>query len=86
MPARLRLLKGNPSKRPIPKEMPAPLLSEMPAAPSFLLPEATAEWHRTGTELIQLGVLSTLDLPSFAAYCQAWGRLCQAEQMLQETR
>src|SRR5262245_2046406 len=84
-PAHLRLLKGNPAKRPLPKEMPAPFLSEMPPAPSFLLPEAIAEWERTGTELIRLRVLSSLDLPSFAVYCQAWGRFCQAEQMLQQT-
>jgi P27 family predicted phage terminase small subunit len=84
-PSNVKWLQGNPGHRRIPDEMPAPLLSEMPPPPSFLLPEAIAEWHRTGNDLIRAGTLSTLDLPSFAAYCQAWGRFCQAEQMLTQS-
>ncbi len=44
---------------------------------------ARKEWSRAGNFLLQLGLISDLDLAAFAAYCVAYGRWVEAEQSLQ---
>jgi P27 family predicted phage terminase small subunit len=68
----IRLLRGNPGKRPI-KPEPKPEISEtVPSPPRFLSGYARAEWRRVAPELHALGLLTVLDVMPFAAYCVAY--------------
>ena len=48
----------------------------------WLEPEAKKEWRRLSKQLEQLGVLTELDMASFAAYCQAYARYKEAEEFI----
>lgn len=82
-PTQLRVLRGNPSKRPLPKNEPTPD-AKLPPAPRHLSDEARREWRRIGRELERLGLVSQIDRALLTAYCSAWGRLVEAETMLRK--
>jgi P27 family predicted phage terminase small subunit len=77
-PTELRLLAGNPGKRPLNEREPKPQPGR-PPCPRWLHPEAKAEWRRVVPELERLGLLSIVDRAALAVYCQAWARLRDAE-------
>lgn len=81
-PAHLRILSGNPSKRPIPSQ-PQPE-TKAPSCPEHLAGEARAEWERIAPELLRLGLLSHIDRAALAAYCVAYGRWVEAEKHLNQ--
>ena len=81
-PKALRVLQGNPSKRPLPQTL--DVEPSLPSAPEHLSAEARAEWDRVATELYLIGCLSKIDRAALAAYCQAYGRWVVAEQKLSE--
>jgi P27 family predicted phage terminase small subunit len=82
IPTHLRLLRGNPGKRPI-KPEPEPAVSENPPEPpAFLSEDATNEWWRVAPELHALGLLTVLDHMPLAAYCEAYSRWVMADRML----
>ena len=85
VPTHLKLIKGNPGKRALGSEPQPQRLEQVPEPPAFLLLEAQAEWRRVAPELVELGLLTALDLQPFAAYCQACGRAEQAERIFAET-
>jgi P27 family predicted phage terminase small subunit len=70
-PTHLRLLRGNPSKRPVPNEPQPAIPDGMPEAPPFLGAYGRDEWWSTGVQLYQLGLLTVVDVQPFAAYCQS---------------
>lgn len=82
-PTRLRIIEGNPSKRPINDREPRPTL-KAPACPRWLMPEAKAEWRRVMPELERLGLLTQLDRAAFAGYCQSWARYVEAEAKVEQ--
>jgi len=81
-PAGLRLLEGNPGKRPI-REGPKPRPLR-PTCPSWLSPQAKAEWRRLAPELERLGLLTHLDRAAFAAYCQSFAQWRECQAVLEE--
>ena len=83
-PTRLKLITGNPGKRPINAREPKPGVA-VPTCPAHLNPSAKAEWKRLAFQLHKLGVLSELDRAALAAYCQAYGRWAEAERKLKDT-
>lgn len=78
-PTSLRVLRGNPGKRPYNGDEPEPAVV-LPDPPSDLDATGLEEWHRTGDILQRLGVLTEADVPAFAAYCRAWARYLDAEK------
>jgi P27 family predicted phage terminase small subunit len=82
IPTHLRLLKGNPSKRPIPAEPEPQIPENMPQPPAFLAPLAQDEWWTVGPELFRLGLLTSVDCAAFAAYCQAYADWRAAREVL----
>lgn len=80
-PTALRVLEGNPSHRPLPKNEPKPELG-VPECPSWLPEDAQAEWHRVAPELSKLGLLAKIDGSALAAYCAAYARWKLAEETL----
>ncbi len=51
-----------------------------PSCPAWLLPEAKAHWASVAPSLIADGMLSLLELPGFANYCQCYAQWSLAEQ------
>lgn len=82
-PAALRVIEGNPGKRPIRPmvEMPRGTLPEPPAALNEL---ARQEWNRVAPGLHALRLLETVDVAALAAYCNAWARWSLAESLIAE--
>jgi P27 family predicted phage terminase small subunit len=80
-PTNLRVLQGNPGKRPLPENEPKPT-PLAPKRPSWLVGEARREWERIAPELEKLGLLTVVDGAALAAYCQAYATMVQAEKEL----
>jgi P27 family predicted phage terminase small subunit len=80
-PSLIKLLDGNPGKRPVNDREPS-VLSGAPDAPDWLDAEAQAEWVRVTADLDAMGLLSRADRPALAAYCTAWSRWVEAEAMV----
>lgn len=83
-PTALHIVAGNPGKRPLPKNEIKPDI-EIPTMPRHLSAEGQAEWQRLAPVLFRLKLLSKLDRAAFAAYCQAWARHVEAEEMMAKT-
>ena len=82
-PTALRLIEGNPSRRPFNKKEPKPA-PVIPKCPRHLNDAAKIEWKRTAKKLHKLGLLTEIDGPQLALYCQAWGRWVEAEDELKK--
>ena len=78
-PPALRLVTGNPGRRPI-KATPRP--QGQAARPAGLSPGATAEWRRLAPRLTALGLLTPADRAFFAAYCEAVATWAEANEKL----
>ena len=83
-PTALKLIEGNPGKRPINGHEPKPSAAR-PTCPSHLSPTAKAEWKRLAGGLHRIGLLTQADRTALAAYCQAYGKWVEAEKRLAET-
>jgi P27 family predicted phage terminase small subunit len=83
-PTHLKLLQGNPGKRPINRQEPKPEM-EMPGVPEHLSEAAKAEWTRMGEQLHRLGLLTSIDRSAFAAYCVIYARWVDAEEALKKS-
>ena len=80
-PTQLRILQGNPGKRPLNRREPQPRSVAL-SCPRWLLPEAKREWRKVAPELKRLGLATVVDRASLSAYCQAYARWRQAEDVL----
>jgi P27 family predicted phage terminase small subunit len=83
-PTALKLIEGNPGKRPINGHEPKPSAAR-PTCPSHLSPTAKAEWKRLAGGLHRIGLLTQADRTALAAYCQAYGKWVEAEKRLADT-
>ena len=81
-PIRLRLLRGNPSKRPIRQEPQPSVPAEVPEPPPFLIGYALDEWYCIAEELYRLKLLTIVDINTLAAYCAAYARWRTAEEAI----
>lgn len=78
----VKLIKGNPGKRPIEKGEPTPDISA-PDIPSHLNKDAQAEWQRIMPLLIRYKLISEIDMAALALYCQSYGRWKEAEKQIE---
>jgi len=76
----LNELRGNPGKRKNKRE-PQPTPAGR-ACPAWLEGEAAEEWARIAPELERLGLLTVVDIPALAGYCQAYQRWREAERQV----
>lgn len=81
-PGPIKKLRGNPARRPIPKE--PPVDGKMPSPPDHLDPEAKREWKRVASDLHQAGLLKQVDRVALGAYCQVYSRWVKAEAALKK--
>lgn len=71
VPTALKILRGNPGRRPLPADEPCATLRLSPPPPE-LSDAAKREWRRTGRKLLAMGVMADIDAAQFAVYCQAY--------------
>lgn len=79
-PTTLKILQGNPGKRPLPANEPKPELGAK--MPETLSAEARAEWSRIAPKLEACGVLTNIDGQALAMYCETWARWMQSGEHL----
>lgn len=82
-PTRLKMLTGNPGRRPLNENEPRPEPA-VPDCPSELGPVAQREWNRLVGELSALRLLTNLDRAALAAYCGAYGLWAEATEAIQK--
>ena len=84
-PSKFKLLKGNPGHRPINEDEPKPRVSpDVPEPPDWLQPYAKAKWNDVAPHLHRVGLLTVLDLTTWAVYCQSYARWRSAEESMGE--
>jgi len=85
-PTALKRLQGNPGRRPLPEDEPQPNeLTAMPRAPDFLDKEGRKFWKQIGSELIDCGILTKLDLSMFGMLCYAYESWIETHCRLEES-
>src|SRR5579884_2300809 len=85
IPTRLKVLRGNPGRRPLNPNEPKPReLTKAPPPPDYLGETAAAEWKRRAREFVKLGMLTSADLGLLAAYCEAFGRFADATKQFKQ--
>ena len=80
-PTSIRVLEGNPARRPLPANEPRPAPGE-PEMPKYLDREARREWKRLVPILLSMRVLSAADGLQLANLCQAYSILLQAHKAM----
>jgi P27 family predicted phage terminase small subunit len=83
-PTRLKLIRGNPGKRPISRREPRPATGK-PLCPEWLCDEAHAEWQRITDNLEPMGMLHKVDHGLIVAWAVAWAQLRQATEDIAES-
>lgn len=82
-PTRMKVLTGNPGKRPLNRTEPQPEPA-VPDCPVELGPSARREWDRLVGQLAPLRILTPLDRAALAAYCGAYGLWAEATEAIQK--
>lgn len=82
-PTHLRVLNGNPGKRPPNRREPRPAKTS-PRCPAWLSKDAKNAWKRMVPALRAIGVLTSVDGEALAAFCQTYARWRQAEEFLDQ--
>jgi P27 family predicted phage terminase small subunit len=82
-PTRMKVLTGNPGKRPLNESEPNPKVA-VPECPTQLGPLARLEWDRLVGELSTLKLLTNLDRAALAAYCGAYALWAEAMEAIQK--
>lgn len=80
-PTELKLLRGNPGKRPILPDMFVPD-KEAPPCPVHITGAAREHWDYVCAELNRYGMLARTDMGQLAALCTVWARYVEAEEMI----
>ncbi len=82
-PSHLKLLAGNPGRRPMNPNEPKPMV-KIPPCPRRLTGEARREFRRASKLFAGIGILTEADIPMFELYCEAWGRCCEMRKKVEE--
>ncbi|EHN13428.1 phage terminase small subunit P27 family [Clostridium sporogenes] len=80
-PTAIKIIEGNPGKRPLNKNEPKPQ-KKAPRCPGWLEDDAKKEWRRMAKQMEHLGTLTEIDMAAFAGYCQAYARWKEAEEFV----
>lgn len=80
-PTALKIVEGNPGKRPLNKREPKPR-AVAPRCPAHLDDVAQKEWKRLVPVLLRMGVLTEADQIALANLCQTYSTLINAQTQL----
>lgn len=81
-PTALKIAAGNPGHRPLNLSEPKPTIGR-PKMPSHLSEYARQEWRRVVPQLLEMGVLTVVDGPMLALYCEAYAEYVKATEEIQ---
>lgn len=81
-PTALKLRRGNPGKRALPKNEPKPIGPV--TCPDWLSQAAKTEWRRIAPVLVKAGIVTAADRAALAVYCQQYARVASAERLVEE--
>lgn len=84
LPTNLKLLKGNPGKRPLNQDEPRVAL-KIPSPPRELPERSRKEWRRLTKQLYAAGLVTELDRMALAALVQSYVRWMEAQEGLAKT-
>lgn len=83
-PTHLKVIEGNPGKRPLPDNEPRPHKPERPIAPSWLSDDAKKEWQYIVPRLDDMGILTKIDRTNLEVYCEAVATFREATHWVRE--
>lgn len=83
IPTQLKVVRGNPGKRPLPENEPQ-LEAVKPNAPKTLSQEAKKHWDVVVDQLADAKLMTVLDIDALAMYCEAYARWADANKQIQE--
>ena len=81
-PTALKIISGNPGKRPLPENEPKPKLLKSLRAPGSLSPQARKYWRVVVKQLSAAKIITELDVPALILYCEAYAQWAHAVHML----
>ena len=82
-PTAVKVLQGNPGKRPLPKGEPRPATADrVPTAPRWLSEEGRAEWKRLAPRLHAVGLLTEVDGTALGLLCEAFAQYVTAKTIV----
>lgn len=82
-PTALKLLEGNLGRRELPQNEPFPTtVAPSYPAPDWLGEAAKKVWELLVPEMSAIGLLTVVDIPKFARYCDAWERWKEARDWI----
>lgn len=80
-PTKLRLVRGNPGRRPIDANEPQPdAFSDAPPCPDWLGEVGRGVWADVCPKLMGSGLLTAVDVGVLAMYCEAWDEFFEARE------
>jgi P27 family predicted phage terminase small subunit len=82
-PVELKILEGNPGRRPLPNNHPKPQ-PMAPKIPYGIHPRARKFWRAHGPKLERLGILSEVDGPALAMLATHWAIAFEAARVIRE--
>ena len=82
-PTSLKLLRGNPGKRPINRREPKPPPGA-PSCPRWLNAEAKRIWRETVPVLKEMRILTRADRDALTSYCVSYAQMKSAQQFLDQ--
>lgn len=85
IPTHLKLVNGNPGRRPITPDGFRPL-AEIPDCPEHLQGEGRKEWDRITALLDEHAMIAQVDRGALSMLCTVWARYVNAEEMIEKAR
>lgn len=82
-PTKLKILEGNPGRRPLNLNEPDPL-PIAPECPDWLLDDAKEEWKRLAPELEKLKLLTKIDKMAFVGLVQSYAMYKKASEFIKK--
>ena len=84
-PTALKVLAGNPGRRPLNRREPRIVSKSPPRCPSHLNADARREWRRIVRWYRACGLLTLLDRAALTGYCQHYSRAVKADRSIEKT-
>ena len=81
-PTSLKIIRGNPGRRPLSKDEPTPE-AVCPPPPEILSTTAKKHWRIVVKQLYDANLMTNLDIDALTIYCEAYARWSEAGKAIQ---